>query len=175
MDAGPDSPQQPPTECPARLPDNLERKQQDAAPDFRTVDGLIQWCRQAPPGTQLNARAVADLLKQAVSGADEENPTDPPVVFDLSEMLTWREKIWLVPSQTRLGMEELSEALGRPKSFVYKLTAKGDIPFRKQHGVNVFLAGEIRSWIESEEKVKHSLPMQSTAFARTLDVLRRAS
>ena len=29
---------------------------------FRTVGALLAWCKQAPPGTRLDAHAVAEIL-----------------------------------------------------------------------------------------------------------------
>jgi len=69
----------------------------------------------------------------------------------------WREKIWICPPETRLGVAEVAGALGRPKSFVYRATgpAAGDsrIPHRKLAGELVFLASEIRAWIRDNEEV----------------------
>ena len=73
---------------------------------------------------------------------------------------TWRERLWTVVPATRLGVQELSEALGRSAHFVYRRTSsKADqngcrpIPHRKLAGELVFVVGEIRRWIEEEEEL----------------------
>lgn len=75
-------------------------------------------------------------------------------------VIGWREKLWACPAETRLGVRELAEALGRPKSFVYRLTSitaaragKTPLPHRKLDGELVFVAAEIRAWLSAQEEV----------------------
>lgn len=70
-----------------------------------------------------------------------------------SSPVTWRERIWLVPEDTRIGVEELTEAVGRSKHWVYRHTSRGTIPHRKFDGALVFVVGEVRSWLLSHEAV----------------------
>ena len=65
-----------------------------------------------------------------------------------------RERLWDCPADTRLGVLELCEALGRSKAFVYRLTRTKDIPHRKLDGELVFRAGDIRAWVQQREDVQ---------------------
>lgn len=90
---------------------------------------------------------MADTLAQVVSA--------PPVALPEPIKHTWRERLWLVPSETRLGVREAAEAIGRPVSWVYRRTspksAKAPLPHRRLDGELVFLAGELRAWVEGHE------------------------
>jgi hypothetical protein len=93
-----------------------------------------------------------------------EGPPEPVVQ-------TWRERLWTVPAETRLGVHELAEALNRPKSWIYRRTgvkAEGRIPHRKQGGELVFAAGEVRAWLRSHEEIIEAGPMESTPAERRL-------
>lgn len=74
---------------------------------------------------------------------------------------TWRERLWTVPADTRLGVVEVAEAMGdKPRSWVYARTgpaAEDPLPCRKLDGTLVFMAGELREWIEDREEVVHHL------------------
>ena len=69
--------------------------------------------------------------------------------------VTWRERLWTCPPDTRLVVRDLAEALGRPRSWVYRAVAVGRgahrLPARRLHGELIFEAGEVRSWLEKEE------------------------
>jgi predicted DNA-binding transcriptional regulator AlpA len=82
--------------------------------------------------------------------APDQGVTPEPV-------LPWAALLWIVPAETRLGVREVAEALGRPRSFVYRHTGPkapgARIPHRRLDGELVFLAGEIRRWIEDHEVV----------------------
>jgi hypothetical protein len=117
---------------------------------------LLAWLRAAPPGTTIPAASLAETLANVArmaGGAPEAPPEAPPE--DLR--LTWREKLWLVPAETRLGVRETAEAIGRPRSWVYRRTAeksaKALLPHRKLDGELVFTAGELRVWVEGHETV----------------------
>jgi hypothetical protein len=75
--------------------------------------------------------------------------------------LTWRERLWTVPAETRLGTREAAEAIGRPVSWVYRRTGEhcpnAPLPHRRLDGELVFLAGELRAWLE-EHEVNPELP-----------------
>ena len=70
----------------------------------------------------------------------------------------WPSRLWTVPAETRLGVRELAEAVGRPRSWVYRHTAPaGDlapIPHRRLDGLLSFVAGEVRDWLRANEEVK---------------------
>ena len=142
-------------------------------PCFKTLPELLDWCRAAPPGTQLDARAVGDLLGIVVKTPDPPPELGSPAAKGGDRGWTWREKLWVVPAETRLGVVELSEALGRPKSWVYARTyrhqGKGTdrrerkpeelIPHRKLGAALAFTAGEIRTWIRLQEEEVSGVPM----------------
>ena len=75
---------------------------------------------------------------------------------DMSEP-TWREKLWTAPAESRIGRDELLEAVGRPASWLYRHTSqKGDcarIPHRKMDSELVFVVGEIRQWLCEHEEI----------------------
>ena len=117
---------------------------------FRSLAELVSWLRTAPLGTSLPAASVlaaieplADLPEQEVPSQSREAGGD------------WRERLWTAPPQTRIGVKDLAEAMGRPKSWIYRHTAPGSqlppLPHRKLDGGLVFVVGEIRSWLESHE------------------------
>jgi hypothetical protein len=82
------------------------------------------------------------------------------------EPKSWRERLWSVPAETRLGVAEVAEALGRPKSYVYARTgpkADDPLPHRKLEGSVVITAGELRAWLRDREVVVHAGPYLSVA------------
>jgi len=106
----------------------------------------------------------ADALKDAAKkvGAQPSEPEATPATLEL----TWRERLWLVPAETRMGVNELAEALGRSKSWVYKRTQgrAGEelLPYRKLDGELQFGVGEIRTYLHEREEVVFRLPSEST-------------
>lgn len=93
------------------------------------------------------------LLAEAIEAPDPA-PTKAPAAADVIP-LPWSVLLWQVPPETRIGVAELSEAVGRPKSWVYRHTSDdGDcprLPHRKMDGSLVFIVGEVRRWIEGHE------------------------
>ena len=93
------------------------------------------------------AREVADLL----AGAAPAAPSPAP------QPASWKERLWVSDPRVRLGVAELSEAIGKARDTIYKLTsAKGNgarIPHRKLGGELVFVVGEVRRWLEEQEQV----------------------
>jgi predicted DNA-binding transcriptional regulator AlpA len=66
----------------------------------------------------------------------------------------WRTRLWTCPPETRIGVPEVAEALGRGPDFVYRATsprAARRLPHRKLGGELVFVARDVRAWIESSE------------------------
>jgi len=127
-------------------------------PILTTLAELVQWCKAAPEGTLIPVSALAEVLDR-VSGGDHKAKT-PYVRTPSSEQpealpaMTWKERIWLVPPETRLTVPEVAEALARPKSFVYARTYEGaedPIPHRRIGRNLRFVACEIREWITEAE------------------------
>ena len=83
------------------------------------------------------------------------DPVTLPVaaqVGAVAEPPSWRERLWTCHAETRLGIEELCEALGRSKAFVYRHTRAKTIPHRRLDGELLFVAGEIREWLGHREE-----------------------
>jgi hypothetical protein len=87
----------------------------------------------------------------------------------------WRERLWTCPPETLLGVRDVAEALGRPRSWVYRAASswtyrKGEIPegetkpervrlrrvaplpCQRLDGELVFTAGAVRHWITRQEQ-----------------------
>ena len=102
--------------------------------------------------------AVAESLRRVADALDaiaaQPAATPPPVQ---PAVTTWRERLWTAPPETRLGVRELCEATGRPRSWVYRACrrngASPPLPHRKLDGVLVFVAGEARTWVREHEEV----------------------
>jgi len=127
-------------------------------PVFDTLGQLVRWCERAPVGTLLDARTIAGILTGlAPEDAEPIPPTEP-----VSDPPTWREKLWTVPAETRLGVREVAEALGRPRSYVYSHTgpkASDPLPHRRLDSAILFTAGELRAWIRDREDVVAAGPI----------------
>lgn len=108
---------------------------------------LASWLREAPPGTTVLAAEIAALL---TAGADEERTGSPPLA-------TWRERLWVCAPETRIGRQELLEALGRTPNWLYRHTGSkakcSRIPCRKLDGELVFVVGEVRQWLLEHEEI----------------------
>lgn len=110
------------------------------------------WLAAAPPGTLVEAQALA----LALAGVDE---------LDLEEGRAtrtehapcWRERLWTAPADTRIGVGELCEALGRTKSWVWRHTGPRSpaprLPHRKLDGELVFVVGEVCAWLREHERI----------------------
>jgi hypothetical protein len=136
---------------------------------FASLAEFTAWMRRAPCGTALDAAQVAELLDELVDVA--EQPAAGPQDV---EPMSWRERLWTVPAETRLGVAEVAEAMGRPKSWVYARTGpktEDPLPHRKLDGTLTFTAGELRAWIRAHETVVAGGPMESTPVERRLSVV----
>ena len=134
-----------------------------------TLTDLQQLLRYLPPGASVTLRRE-DLEQVLDSGASAPAAAET----ESGPELTWRERIWLVPAETRLGRAELLEVVGRTASWLYAHTAAAApnrIPHRKFGGELVFVVGEIRTWIRSTEESVSELPMQSTVADRRLEAV----
>lgn len=123
-------------------------------PGLETLGDLQAWCSAAPEGTRLEASQVAEMLEQ-VADSDPE-PAPMPVSREPGEP-SWRERLWTAPSECRIGVEELKEALGVSESWIYRRTqqeADPRLPHSKLGGSLVFRCGEIRAWLRDQEQVE---------------------
>lgn len=135
---------------------------------FRSLDEFLDWCRRAPAGTQLNPRVVAELLDDM--GAETAREQLAHVVAK-DEPESWREKLWTVPADTRMGVREVAEAIGRKERWVYDHTSPTTadrLPHRRLGRILVFRAGEVRTWIRSHEIEVVVGPSESSPHERRL-------
>ena len=117
---------------------------------LETLHQVLEWLAGAPEGTALSAAAVHRLLLAVV----DVNPVPAVLAVDLTP--TWRERLWSVPGDTRMTLPEAAEALGKSKSWAYKRTgpkSRERLPCRRLDGELVFVAGELRRWIQDHEEI----------------------
>lgn len=141
---------------------------------------MRDWLAGAPPGTIVPVEAVL----AAMDAVDESQGVQ---LRDLSEQSaddgptseTWRERLWRAPAETRLGANELCEALGRSKHWLYRHTgpsAENRIPHRKLDGELVFAVGEVRTWIRDNEEIVVAADAESTWHEmKCLSAIRRST
>lgn len=131
------------------------------------IQNLLRWLRAAPAGTTIPAATLAELL----DGAAAVEPTPPPPPSEPIEF-TWRERLWLVPAETRLATRDVCEALDKSRSWLYGHLAEHRgprrLPHRKLDGELVFVAGEVRAWLRATEDIQTEGPMESPAHERRL-------
>jgi predicted DNA-binding transcriptional regulator AlpA len=135
---------------------------------MRTLGDLRRWAADAPPGTTIPAGALVQLLDDLV----EVGPSPAPVLVEEAPA-PWRERLWTVPPETRLGVEEVAEALGKSRHWVYRAASSHrsvpigkdrvgkmkyqkepnphPLPSRKVSGGILFRAGDVRDWLKEEE------------------------
>lgn len=119
-----------------------------------TLEAFLGWLASAPAGTSLDARTLHATLASLVATMPA---IAPPSLQDAPEP-TWRERLWTAPAEARLGVVEVAEAIGRPKSWVYRHTSEkaagtDRLPHRKLEGELLFVAGEVRAWIKQHEEI----------------------
>lgn len=129
---------------------------------LNSLERVLGWLEDAPDGTTVDAHTIAELLSPLVGKAPailDEQPVDN----------TWRERLWTAPAGTRLGVQELAEALGRPRSWVYARTSRksqnAPLPHRKLDGSLYFVAGEVRSWLQANEVDIQPIRRRTTSVA----------
>lgn len=136
---------------------------------IRNAAELRSWLASAPPGTTVPAASLLPLLEaEPVELAPVPTSTEPAPS-------TWRERLWIVPAETRLGMREAMEALDRGRSWMHEHMSESRgvdrLPHSKLDGALVFKAGELRAWLRDHEEVVAAGPMLSTESERRLQVV----
>src|SRR5687768_16564618 len=119
-------------------------------------DRMKQLVTTSLPGTVVPVASLAELI-----AGDDESSVPTAHAVSVVDTMTWRERLWLVPAETRIGKVELLEALGRTESWLYRHTSEKSckengyarIPHRKLDNELVFCVGELRHWIRSNEEV----------------------
>ena len=127
------------------------------------MNTLADFRRWVSDAAALDAMVPASKLDALLDGIGEVEARDPVALPD-APSVSWRERLWTVPAETRLGVAEVAEAMGRPKSYVYARTgpkAEDPLPHRKLDGSVVLTAGELRAWIREHEEVVHAGPYLS--------------
>jgi predicted DNA-binding transcriptional regulator AlpA len=118
----------------------------------RSLANIVDWLKDAPPATTIEAHALREMLEPLVDAPAVVEPGEPA-----APSMTWRERLWTAPAETRIGVTELAEAVGRSKYWVYRLTPKSAgaarLPHRKLSGEVEFVVGEIRSWLRDNEEM----------------------
>lgn len=112
---------------------------------------------------EVYATIPAEEVIRRLPPAESEVSPPPPGPVEVSAA-SWRERLWTVPAETRLGLEEVCEAIGRSPSWIYHRTsakAENLLLYRKLDGTLVFTAGEVRAWSRGQEEVVHAGPMGS--------------
>lgn len=135
---------------------------------MRTIQALRDWLQEHPEGSTFSVAAVIELLARV-----DEPPSGPALVRDDAPDFTWQERLWIVPAETRIGVSELAEAMGKPKSWVYRHTSKRStdrgysaLPFRRLEAELLFVVGEIRAWIRDNEDIEYAGRMSSEESER---------
>lgn len=144
-------------------------------PRFESLEQLVRWCQLAPEETRLNVRRVGKLIQylKEFESVPLDGRTDGSGDREGEEMVpkSWHERIWTAHSDIRLDVEQVAEAVNRPKSYIYKQVSEGNIPHRKDGGVLVFRVGEIRQWIEDREVIQRSGPTAPPRPKRRLQLM----
>ena len=123
---------------------------------MKTLADLQRWVAAAPPGTMLSVERLSELFDELEPDGEQKPVTAPP--------LPWQVLLWTVDPETRIGPDELLEAVGHPISWLYRHTAKSAtnrIPHRKLDGQLVFLVGEVRWWLQEQEEIIEVAPRES--------------
>jgi len=134
--------------------------------DSSTVTAVLQWLEGFPDGSLVPPACVVKRLRGAVALFDGNGTATVPVAERPPPACSWRERIWTVLGDTRLGVPEVCEVLGKSRDAVYRLTSEKlarqamatghtdpRLPHRKGHdGSLVFVASELRQWIEAHEE-----------------------
>ncbi len=122
----------------------VDRKGRISATD--ALGAVVRWLRALPKGTLIPADAVAERLEAA--GIESIEPQTIRTASPIPQV-----QLWTDPDDRRITVPELAMMLGRPKSYIWRLTATKSIPHRRLDGVIVFVLGEVRAWVRKHEVV----------------------
>ena len=79
---------------------------------------------------------------------------------------TWRERLWTCDAQTRLNIDEVSEALNKTVPAVRAMIKRHGLPCRRRYGELTFLVGELRTWLARHETVINGPPVVAIRRSR---------
>lgn len=115
-----------------------------------SIADVLRQLEPIPDGSLVPVAHVRELLRAAMPNGPIAKAIDDAPVAE-----SWRQVLWTVPDATRLGVAELSEAIGRPRSWVYRHCSPASglpqLPHRKLDGSLTFVASEIRDWLRIHE------------------------
>ena len=100
-----------------------------------------------PADTRFTPAGVLELLdRHNTHGAATVSLVGPEAV----QGGTWVTWFWSCSPNTRVGVSELAEALGRKRTFVYAAVYDDDdpLPGKKLVGQWSFKVGDVRAWVE---------------------------
>lgn len=130
---------------------------------MRLADRLRAIVDPLPPGASVTL--PADTVRAWLD--DEPSaPAAPELVTDSTPPQSWRERLWTVPAEMRLGVPEVAEAVGRSRDWVYracsaeqaKVKGRDPLPCARLDGELVFSAAAVRDWIRRSELVVNPAP-----------------
>ncbi|MEQ1856167.1 MAG: hypothetical protein ABL963_06850 [Longimicrobiales bacterium] len=124
---------------------------------MKTLLDLRSWASAAPKGASIAVDGLAELLDEL-----DEVTEAPPARPEGTETLPWSVLLWTVDAETRIGRNELLEAVGRPVSWLYRHTGQKSsdrIPHRRMDGHLVFVVGEVRRWLREREEIVEAGPV----------------
>ena len=130
---------------------------------MKTLTDLRRWAASAPSGTLVSVESLRAVLGELEPEREPEPVTTAPP--------TWRVLLWTVEPETRIGRDELLEAVGRPQSWLYRHTgpaATDRIPHRRLDGQLVFVVGEMRRWLREREEIIEAGPIDRAPRLQSL-------
>ncbi len=88
----------------------------DRCATLPTLAALLDWLGSAPSGTSIDAAALRDTLS-ALAPIEAPAPSSTAQSAADATAPTWRERLWVAPAETRMGVRDVAEALaGRSRS-----------------------------------------------------------
>lgn len=120
--------------------------------EWKTLADLVAWLEAAPTWAMVPAAEIGAQIR-ALQELPDEPSTEPELESSLAPVQSWRERIWQVHPETRLGRDEVCEALGKSRSWLYKKTSAREIPcfLDGPDGELAFRVGELREWMRARE------------------------
>ena len=116
--------------------------------DFRRLLEQLDPASTHPASWILDRLAELDLPVYGLA-ADGVPDADTP----------WTERLWTVPVETRLTLEQVAQACGRSLSWVYQRSGPScdpevRLPVRRLDGTVVVTAGDLRAWLRRQEGLR---------------------
>jgi len=110
-------------------------------PHVRSIEQFRDALALMPDGAMLPAGELREWLRDVP-------PTRAPAE---ASGMTWLEKLWTVPPDTRLNTAQAAEALGKSKNWLRERLE--EIPHVRFAGENQFKVGDLRQWLTTNEQI----------------------